>query len=333
MKMDTRQENLNRIKKIFENNSVYSIKQKINESECLNDANKHLLDIVSDVIASDDHIRIDALGDKQLEILADTINGMSNIYYFRTAQEMISYFLIVMNNYDFCMIDFTKVADRHVDYLNSLLVDFTEAYGNNLTKQWLEEHPMAYLEIMVMIKDYLISEEIYDDCYMTDIEMGMFKRSICNEALIFEGNTLEDKIARIEQMDDNSLLLLYGAATGEFLTYASNSLKSWLINDLKNNPTGKISNVLSPVSDEDLLKLSSQASQVSPADYDEFWKSLEQKYGTTFESYRKFFKNVLNVNEARSLMSKGNILSVVKGVNENLYLVMGKNNEYVRLIK
>lgn len=331
--MTTRQENLKTIKKIFECNSPFAVRRKINESECLTDADKHLLDIVADIIESDDEVKINSLKDSQIDMFLEATDELPKVYYFKTVQDVVNYLMVIFSSYDFCMCDFTKMEDRHVCELNDTLLSYSQSVGQKLTKDYFDTHQEEYTEIITMIRDYLVSEGIYDEYFDQDIEMGMYKKEFCNESLIFEGNTVEDKIARLSTMSENELLLLYGLATGNYISNYSYSVKVALEDEIRNHPYGKVSKTLEPLSQNDYDYLQNQVGNIDPVLYDEFWRSIEDKYGKSFESYSRLYKKLLPVNESRNLMKSDRIFHLVKGVNEKLYIVGGKNNEYLRLVK
>lgn len=327
-------EKITKIKKIFENNSIYSINKKINENDTLSDANKHLLGVIVKVFECDDSRKIELIKENQIDMLLNNIFDMPDvdgINYFTTVQEFINFLMYCMPEKDFCMVDFVKLEDKHICDLNEILMSYDNKMSVRIDKEFLDFNPDTCDLINSEIACYLESEGIYDNYFCDDVKIATMRRSI-DESKIFEGDDTFGKIERLGTMTENEIILLYGLLTGDYGVSYSPSLKYILEEEITRNPYGKIANTLSPLSSSEMTQIQYDHSS-SNVSYDEFWKSLEDKYGKAFESYVKLFKRILPISESRKLLVSEKPFNIVKGINERLYVVGGKNNQYLRIIK
>ncbi len=324
--MNRHQENLQKIRSVFEKNSLFAVKKKINESD-LSDANKHLLNIVSDVIVSDDSSKISAIKDDQFDLL---ISVLPNSGYFPNTSSLIT-FLDALIGDRIIMIDCESLSDEDCDYCNDLLLEIEKRSGCPITIELLSYAEDEKSELIYNILDYLESKGLYDKFLTDQLDIAQYKREL-NEDLIFEGDSVDDKLSRLRELNDNEKLLLYGLATGNYNVPYSSDIQYYLEEEITNHPNGKVARSLSPLSEDDYNYLESNINDISKRDYDAFWSELENKFGKTFESYL-LHKKIFGITESRRLLLSDSSLHIVRGINEKLYVVGGKNNNYIRIIK
>ena len=92
-----------------------------------------------------------------------------------------------------------------------------------------------------------------------------------------------------------------------------------------------MSNTLNPLSQEEWNTIQNKYGNTDPAGYDEFWRSLEDKYGIV-ESYRRLLKHNFPVLECARLMTDDKTFHLSRMNNGRICVVGGVNNEYLRLI-
>ena len=181
-------------------------------------------------------------------------------------------------------------------------------------------------ELKATVIEILKDNEAWNYDIIGDIDMANFKRSLVAES----DSSLQSKIELINAMSSAELTLAYTSILGLQPT-DDYTMRSAIIQDVTDHPYGKMSKTLEPLSQDEWNNMQSQYSNGSPAGYDEFWKSLEEKYGI-LECYRKMLKHNFPVLECVRLMTDDKTYHLSRMNNGQLCVVGGINNEYLRLI-
>ena len=310
-------ENLIKIQSIFENNSLNSIKKKINESSLLGDALREELQLLSDEISVGNY---SVVTPQQMTMLLDTIEGMEIANAVKDYNSAVTVLRLMLSDLEFLSVNFEALSEDCIDDINTMLLnDDINTIKDFETKGISTELKATVIEIL---KD----NEAWNYDIIGDIDMANFKRSLVAES----DSSLQSKIELINAMSSAELTLAYTSILG--LQPADDyTMRSAIIQDVTDHPYGKMSKTLEPLSQDEWNNMQSQYSNGSPARYDEFWKSLEEKYGI-LECYRKMLKHNFPVLECMRLMTDDKTYHLSRMNNGRLCVVGGINNEYLRLI-
>lgn len=310
-------ENLIKVQSIFENNSLNSIKKKINESSLLGDALREELQLLSDEISAGNY---SVVTPQQMTMLLDTIEGMEIANAVKDYNSAVTVLRLMLSDLEFLSVNFEALSEDCIDDINTMLLN----EKINTIKDFETRGISAELKATVI--EILKDNEAWNYDIVGDIDMANFKRSLVAES----DSSLQSKIELINAMSSAELTLAYTSILG--LQPADDyTMRSAIIQDVTDHPYGKMSKTLEPLSQDEWNSMQSQYSDSSPVGYDEFWKSLEEKYGI-LECYRKMLKHNFPVLECMRLMTDDKTYHLSRMNNGRLCVVGGINNEYLRLI-
>lgn len=310
-------ENLIKVQAIFENNSLNSIKKKINESSLLGDALREELQLLSDEISVGNY---SVVTPQQMTMLLDTIEGMEIANAVKDYNSAVTVLRLMLSDLEFLSVNFEALSEDCIDDINTMLLND----DINTIKDFETRGISAELKATVI--EILKDNEAWNYDIIGDIDMANFKRSLVAES----DSSLQSKIELINAMSSAELTLAYANILG--LQPADDyTMRSAIIQDVTDHPYGKMSKTLEPLSQDEWNNMQSQYSSGSPVGYDEFWKSLEEKYGI-LECYRKMLKHNFPVLECMRLMTDDKTYHLSRMNNGRLCVVGGINNEYLRLI-
>lgn len=310
-------ENLIKVQSIFENNSLNSIKKKINESSLLGDALREELQLLSDEISAGNY---SVVTPQQMTMLLDTIEGMEIVNAVKDYNSAITVLRLILSDLEFLSVNFEALSEDCIDDINTMLLND----DINTIKDFETKGISAELKATVI--EILKDNEAWNYDIIGDIDMANFKRSLVAES----DSSIQSKIELINAMSSAELTLAYTSILG--LQPADDyTMRSAIIQDVTDHPYGKMSKTLEPLSQDEWNNMQSQYSDSSPVGYDEFWKSLEEKYGI-LECYRKMLKHNFPVLECMRLMTDDKTYHLSRMNNGRLCVVGGINNEYLRLI-
>lgn len=310
-------ENLIKIQSIFENNSLNSIKKKINESSLLGDALREELQLLSDEINIGNY---SVVTPQQMTMLLDTIEGMEIVNAVKDYNSAITVLRLILSDLEFLSVNFEALSEDCIDDINTMLLN----EKINTIKDF--ETKGISTELKATVIEILKDSEAWNYDIVGDIDMANFKRSLVAES----DSSLQSKIELINAMSSAEITLAYTSILG--LQPADDyTMRSAIIQDVTDHPYGKMSKTLEPLSQDEWNNMQSQYSNDSPVGYDEFWKSLEEKYGI-LECYRKMLKHNFPVLECMRLMTDDKTYHLSRMNNGQLCVVGGINNEYLRLI-
>lgn len=310
-------ENLIKVQSIFENNSLNSIKKKINESSLLGDALREELQLLSDEISMGNY---SVVTPQQMTMLLDTIEGMEIANAVKDYNSAVTVLRLMLSDLEFLSVNFEALSEDCIDDINTMLLND----DINTIKDFETRGISA--ELKALIIEILKDNEAWNYDIVGDIDMANFKRSLVAES----DSSLQSKIELINAMSSAELTLAYTSILGLQPT-DDYTMRSAIIQDVTDHPYGKMSKTLEPLSQDEWNNMQSQYSDSSPVGYDEFWKSLEEKYGI-LECYRKMLKHNFPVLECMRLMTDDKTYHLSRMNNGRLCVVGGINNEYLRLI-
>lgn len=310
-------ENLIKVQSIFENNSLNSIKKKINESSLLGDALQEELQLLSDEISIGNY---SVVTPQQMAMLLDAIEGMEIANAVKDYNSATTALRLILSDLEFLSVNFEALSEDCIDDINTMLLN----EKINTIKDF--EAKGISVELKASIIEILKDNEAWNYDIIGDIDMANFKRSLVAES----DSSLQSKIELINAMSSAELTLAYTSILGLQPT-DDYTMRSTIIQDVTDHPYGKMSKTLEPLSQDEWDNMQSRYSNGSPADYDEFWKSLEDKYGI-LECYRKMLKYNFPVLECMRLMTDDKTYHLSRMNNGQLCVVGGMNNEYLRLI-
>lgn len=310
-------ENLIKVQAIFENNSLNSIKKKINESSLLGDALREELQLLSDEINMGNY---SVVTPQQMTMLLDTIEGMEIVNAVKDYNSAVTVLRLMLSDLEFLSVNFEALSEDCIDDINTMLLN-----ENISTIKDFETKGIS-IELKASIIEILKDNEVWNYDIIGDIDMANFKRSLVAES----DSSLQSKIELINAMSSAELTLAYTSILGLQPT-DDYTMRSAIIQDVTDHPYGKMSKTLEPLSQDEWDNMQSQYSDSSPVGYDEFWKSLEEKYGI-LECYRKMLKHNFPVLECMRLMTDDKTYHLSRMNNGRLCVVGGINNEYLRLI-
>lgn len=310
-------ENLIKVQSIFENNSLNSIKKKINESSLLGDALREELQLLSDEISAGNY---SVVTPQQMTMLLDTIEGMEIANAVKDYNSAVTVLRLMLSDLEFLSVNFEALSVNCIDDINTMLLN-----ENISTIKDFETRGIS-AELKATVIEILKDNEAWNYDIIGDIDMANFKRSLVAES----DSSLQSKIELINAMSSAELTLAYTSILG--LQPADDyTMRSAIIQDVTDHPYGKMSKTLEPLSQDEWNNMQSQYSNGSPVGYDEFWKSLEEKYGI-LECYRKMLKHNFPVLECMRLMTDDKTYHLSRMNSGRLCVVGGINNEYLRLI-
>ena len=310
-------ENLIKVQSIFENNSLNSIKKKINESSLLGDALREELQLLSDEISMGNY---SVVTPQQMTMLLDTIEGMEIANAVKDYNSAVTVLRLMLSDLEFLSVNFEALSEDCIDDINTMLLN-----ENISTIKDFETKGIS-TELKATVIEILKDNEAWNYDIISDIDMANFKRSLVAES----DSSLQSKIELINAMSSAELTLAYTSILGLQPT-DDYTMRSAIIQDVTDHPYGKMSKTLEPLSQDEWDNMQSQYSNGSPVGYDEFWKSLEEKYGI-LECYRKMLKHNFPVLECVRLMTDDKTYHLSRMNNGQLCVVGGINNEYLRLI-
>ena len=310
-------ENLIKVQSIFENNSLNSIKKKINESSLLGDALQEELQLLSDEISIGNYSIVTP---QQMTMLLDTIEGMEIANAIKDYNSATTVLRLILSDLEFLSVNFEALSEDCIDDINTMLLN-----ENISTIKDFESKGIS-VELKASVIEILKDNEAWNYDIIGDIDMANFKRSLVAES----DSSLQSKIKLINDMSSAELTLAYTSILGLQPT-DDYTMRSAIIQDVTDHPYGKMSKTLEPLSQDEWNNMQSRYSNISPAEYDEFWKSLEDKYGI-LECYRKMLKHNFPVLECMRLMTDDKTYHLSRMNNGRLCVVGGINNEYLRLI-
>ena len=310
-------ENLIKVQSIFENNSLNSIKKKINENSLLGDALREELQLLSDEISIGNY---SVVTPDQMTILLDTIEGMEIANAVKDYNSATTVLRLILSDLEFLSVNFEALSMDCIDDINTMLLN------ENISTIKDFETSGVSAELKASIIEILKDHEVWNYDIIGDIDMANFKRSLVTES----DSSLQSKIKLINDMSSTELALAYTSILGLQPT-DDYTMRSAIIQDVVDHPYGKMSKTLEPLSQDEWDNMQSKYSNISPADYDEFWKSLEDKYGV-LECYRKMLKHNFPILECMRLMTDDKTYHLSRMNNGQLCVIGGINNEYLRLI-
>ena len=310
-------ENLIKVQSIFENNSLNSIKKKINESSLLGDALREELQLLSDEISAGNY---SVITPQQMTMLLDTIEGMEIANAVKDYNSAVTVLRLMLSDLEFLSVNFEALSEDCIDDINTMLLN-----ENISTIKDFETKGIS-TELKATVIEILKDNEAWNYDIVGDIDMANFKRSLVAES----DSSLQSKIELINAMSSAELTLAYTSILGLQPT-DDYTMQSAIIQDVTDHPYGKMSKTLEPLSQDEWDNMQSQYSNGSPTGYDEFWKSLEEKYGI-LECYRKMLKHNFPILECMRLMTDDKTYHLSRMNNGRLCVVGGINNEYLRLI-
>ena len=310
-------ENLIKVQAIFENNLLNSIKKKINESSLLGDALREELQLLSDEISVGNY---SVVTPQQMTMLLDTIEGMEIANAVKDYNSAVTVLRLMLSDLEFLSVNFEALSEDCIDDINTMLLN-----ENISTIKDFETKGIS-TELKATVIEILKDNEAWNYDIVGDIDMANFKRSLVAES----DSSLQSKIELINAMSSAELTLAYTSILGLQST-DDYTMRSAIIQDVTDHPYGKMSKTLEPLSQDEWNNMQSRYSNGSPVGYDEFWKSLEEKYGI-LECYRKMLKYNFPVLECMRLMTDDKTYHLSRMNNGQLCVVGGINNEYLRLI-
>lgn len=311
-------ENLIKVQSIFENNSLNSIKKKINENSLLGDALREELHLLSDEISIGNY---SVVTPQQMTMLLETIEGMEIANAVKDYNSATTVLRLILSDLEFLSVNFEKLSADCIDDINTFLLN-----ENISTIKDFEEKGIS-AELKASIIEILKDNEAWNYDIVNDIDMANFKRSLVIES----DSSLQSKIELINDMSSAELTLAYTSILGLQSTPDDYVMRSTIIQNVIDHPYGKMSKTLEPLSQDEWDNMQSRFSNVSPATYDEFWKSLESKYGV-LECYRKMLKHNFPILECMRLMTDDKTYHLSRMNDGQLCVIGGINNEYLRLI-
>ena len=310
-------DSLIKVQSIFENNSLNSIKKKINESSLLGDAKREELQLLADEISVGNYAVVTP---QQMESLLETIEGMEIANAVKDFNSAVTAIRLVLSDLDFISINFEAVTPDCIDDINAVFLNENVRTMKDFEAKGVSVELQA--EVINVLQDY--GAWNYD--IIGDIDMATFKRSLVQE----NDSSLQHKIDLINGMSSAELELAYCGIMGLQPTDDA-TMRAAIIAEVTNNPSGKMSNTLNPLSQEEWNTIQNKYGNTDPAGYDEFWHSLEDKYGIV-ESYRRLLKHNFPVLECVRLMTDDKIFHLSRMNNGRICVIGGVNNEYLRLI-
>ena len=310
-------ENLIKVQSIFENNSLNSIKKKINESSLLGDALREELQLLSDEISAGNY---SVVTPQQMTMLLDTIEGMEIANAVKDYNSAVTVLRLILSDLEFLSVNFEALSEDCIDDINTMLLNEKIDTIRDFETRGISA------ELKALIIEILKDNEAWNYDIVGDIDMANFKRLLVAES----DSSLQSKIELINTMSSAELTLAYTSILGLQPT-DDYTMRSTIIQEVTDHPYGKMSKTLEPLSQDEWNNMQSRYSNVSPAEYDEFWKSLEDKYGI-LECYRKMLKHNFPVLECMRLMTDDKTYHLSRMNNGQLCVVGGINNEYLRLI-
>lgn len=310
-------ENLIKVQAIFENNSLNSIKKKINESSLLGDALREELQLLSDEINMGNY---SVVTPQQMTMLLDTIEGMEIANAVKDYNSAVTVLRLMLSDLEFLSVNFEALSENCIDDINTMLLNDDISTIKDFETRGISA------ELKATVIEILKDNEAWNYDIIGDIDMANFKRSLVAES----DSSLQSKIELINAMSSAELTLAYTSILGLQPT-DDYTMRSAIIQDVTDHPYGKMSKTLEPLSQDEWNNMQSQYSNGSPVGYDEFWKSLEEKYGI-LECYRKMLKHNFPVLECVRLMTDDKTYHLSRMNSGRLCVVGGINNEYLRLI-
>lgn len=311
-------ENLIKVQSIFENNSLNSIKKKINENSLLGDALREELHLLSDEISIGNY---SVVTPQQMTMLLETIEGMELANAVKDYNSATTVLRLILSDLEFLSVNFEKLSADCIDDINTFLLN-----ENISTIRDFEEKGIS-IELKASIIEILKDNEAWNYDIVNDIDMANFKRSLVIES----DSSLQSKMELINDMSSAELTLAYVNILGLQPGASDSAMRYAIAQDVTNHPYGKMSKVLEPLSEDEWNNMQSKFSNISPATYDEFWKSLESKYGV-LECYRKMLKHNFPILECMRLMTDDKTYHLSRMNDGKLCVIGGINNEYLRLI-
>ena len=311
-------ENLIKVQSIFENNSLNSIKKKINENSLLGDALREELHLLSDEINVGNY---SVVTPQQMTMLLDTIEGMELTNAVKDYNSATTVLRLILSDLEFLSVNFEKLSVDCIDDINTFLLN-----ENISTIRDFEEKGIS-VELKASIIEILKDNEAWNYDIINDIDMANFKRSLVTES----DSSLQSKMELINNMNSAELTLAYVNILGLQPGASDSTMRYAIAQNVTDHPYGKMSKVLEPLSEDEWNNMQSKFSNISPATYDEFWKSLESKYGV-LECYRKMLKHNFPILECMRLMTDDKTYHLSRMNDGKLCVIGGINNEYLRLI-
>lgn len=299
------------------------------------DSDMVLLNVVSELLENGD---IDTLlgklpnfSEDQLNILYNAIINCNNSY-FKSKDELITFLNNFFTLQEIMYFDIDNLTDLDLSDINKIFVD-TEISANNVNIYDIETNDELLENIKNSIISYFENKNMIDKDFIDNVESASITRDIMDNDAILESDNISDKIKKLEEMDDQSIAFLYSMFTGNYTSQYSQYMRSDLTQELIKHPDGEISRYLSPLSQTQQDELLSNNGS-SQSEIDQFWQSMKDVYGTKInENLLVLYTKLFPINECRRLLTSLSNINVVKGINENYYIVSGKNLNNIKLLK
>lgn len=311
-------------------NQIESVMNNIDTS----DSDMMLLNMVSEFLKNGDvDLLIEKLpnfSEKQLDILYNSILDCCGSY-FKSKNELMMFLNKFFTIQELLHFDVDNLTDVDLSNINKSLMNIESSINfNNVYDIELDEELMESVRSSII--EYFESKNMFDKGFIEDVESASVTRDILDNDAILESDAVSDKIKKLEEMDDQSITFLYSMFTGNYTASYSQSMRSELSQEVVKHPIGQIAKYLSPVSQEqqDGLLADNGSSQ---SEVDQFWQSMQDKYGRINENLLMLYTKLFPINECRRLLTSLSNINVVKGINENYYIVSGKNLNSIKLLK
>lgn len=313
---------------VLSNNTKYGVLKKLNESK-LNESEKLELGIIVDQLELSPE-KVELISSEQIEKIILLLDQEE--CKIKNVDDLLKYIDIIFQDETIPPVRIENITNRHLFEIGNLVKDFNIVSELELsdTDKW------ELSSIREMLKDYLDTECLFINDMLDDIDFIRFQRSMKDDKIIFEGLTVDEKEKKIDAMDQTSIVLLYSVATNNYnlsLSDYNDYMKSYLKNDVLSNPSGKISNMLNPITKE-------ESDFITDRKYKDFnesdWEVFKDNYRSTgklvLEKYFNLYKNIFSVSESLRLLRSSSVFNIAKGINEELYMVAGKNLTLIKKI-
>jgi len=331
------------------------IKEKIKESQSfdllhqldlkikdINTSDKDviLLEVISEMLEDNEGEKGSVLIDKlpnfseyQLGLLNDTISSCCTTN-FQTKDELTNFLFNFFNTQELLHFNIDDLTDENIYDLNKIFSDYQESIGSEITTETLAFNPDLVAQIRFDVVKYLQDIKKFDNNFIDNVESAKYTRDVFDdEDIILEGVSGDDKMKKIEEMDDQSIIFLYALFSGDYTKSYSYSMRSELADEVMKHPDGKISQYLSPITPQQQQELFNN-NNTEKVDVDQFWKSMKDKYGTQInENLLSLYVKLFPINECKRLLISLSNINVIKGINENYYMVSGKSLNNIKLLK
>jgi len=299
------------------------------------DSDMILLNIIREFIDGKDTDslikKLPNLSEPQLSLIYSSILDCCRSY-FKSKIDLTVFLSNFFTYQELMYFDIDNLTAIDLSSINQILlniessINFNNVYDIELSCELKES-------VRESIIEYFDSKNMFDKGFIENVESASITRDILGNDAILESDNVSDKIRKLEEMDDQSITFLYSIFTGDYTASFRFSMRSELSEEVVRHPAGQISRYLSPISPEqqDSLLVSNNSTQ---SDVDQFWQSIQSQYGTRInENLLILYTKLFPINECRRLLTSLSNINIIKGINENYYMVSGKNLNNIKLLK